>query len=235
MKDFGLYLEMDRTGRNMSQKEYAKCLGLSLSSYKRIINGESSVKSVELANKLYRLTGKFLFEFTDESTPTLELVKKLKGLNSRQLAFINSIVDFELKYADSSDAENMISVIVPTGEVGDGMIWDSCSIEKVNADSYIKKFGPALTHGVKVNSTNLVPVYNKDDILLISRKPIRNGDVGIFIRHEDGCAYLRKLEAGKPAALVPVNGYGETFYIDYDDPEDLSKWILYGIVLCKMR
>ena len=35
--------------------------------------------------------------------------------------------------------------------------------------------------------------------------------------------------------LTPINNYGETFYVDSDNVDDMSKWIKFGHVLCKVR
>lgn len=72
-------------------------------------------------------------------------------------------------------------MIVPTGNFEDGMIWDSANIIKVNAAPYIQKFGTKLHCGVMVTSHHLQPVYQNGDILLISKRPPREGDTYIFI------------------------------------------------------
>ena len=115
------------------------------------------------------------------------------------------------------------------------MILDSYNVEKLDVSNYRKAFGDALHIGIRITSNHLHPVYNKGDILLISRNPIRDGDTGIFINAQNKRAYIRKLHQTNPCELTPINNYGETFYVDSDNVDDMSKWIKFGHVLCKVR
>ena len=172
-------IERERIKLGMSQAQFAKALDMSLSTYKRIANGESSR------------------------------------------------IDIYTAY--------LISVLIPTGNMTDGMILDSYNVEKLDVSNYRKAFGDALHIGIRITSNHLHPVYNKGDILLISRNPIRDGDTGIFINAQTKRAYIRKLHQTNPCELTPINNYGETFYVDSDNVDDMSKWIKFGHVLCKVR
>ncbi len=79
------------------------------------------------------------------------------------------------------------------------------------------------------------PVYNLGDILLISKQAIRDGDTGVFVNRENGCAYIRKFHQASPCILAPVNEYGETFLVDSYNKEQMDKWIKFGTVITKMR
>ena len=73
------------------------------------------------------------------------------------------------------------------------------------------------------------------DILLISRRPPRDGDTTIFLNTENSRAYLRRFIQQVPRILQPINGYGESFYIDPYNEDEVKKWVKYGVVLTKMR
>lgn len=135
----------------------------------------------------------------------------------------------------AKNKEDLISVLIPTGNMTDGMIFDSYNVEKLDVSNYRKAFGDALHIGIRITSNHLHPVYNKGDILLISRNPIRDGDTQIFINAQNKRAYIRKLHQKTPCELTPINNYGETFYVDSDNVDDMSKWIKFGHVLCKVR
>ena len=169
----------------------------------------------------------------------INLVKRIKKLSKSQRILIDSIIDTELAlsaYKDEScHTEDLISVLIPTGNMTDGMILDSYNVEKLDVSNYRKAFGDALHIGIRITSNHLHPVYNKGDILLISRNPIRDGDTGIFINAQNKRAYIRKLHQKNPCELTPINNYGETFYVDSDNVDDMSKWIKFGHVLCKVR
>lgn len=236
---FATNLEKERIHLGQTQAEFAKNLELSLSSYKRLIYGETTKIEPYTAHLIYKLTGKLPFQMANSSDPYLDIIGKILQLPQENLNFLNAIIDFQeaLKpnYSSSSDPSDKLMVFVPTNDMHDGMIFDSTSFEWVNAGPYRKRYGSALHCGIKITSNHLHPVYFKNDILLISRNPVRDGDTGIFIHKDTGCCYLRKFHQTIPCTLEPLNGYGETFYVDSDDPKDMEKWVKFGFVLSKMR
>ena len=215
-------IERERIRLGMSQAQFAKALDMSLSTYKRIANGESSRIDIYTAYLIYKLTGRFSCELTGFNDDVINLVKRIKKLSKNQRILIDSIIDTELALSAYKDET-------------DGMILDSYNVEKLDVSNYRKAFGDALHIGIRITSNHLHPVYNKGDILLISRNPIRDGDTGIFINAQNKRAYIRKLHQKNPCELTPINNYGETFYVDSDNVDDMSKWIKFGHVLCKVR
>ena len=47
--------------------------------------------------------------------------------------------------------------------------------------------------------------------------------------------YLRRFIQQVPRILQPINGYGESFYIDPYNEDEVKKWVKYGVVLTKLR
>lgn len=231
-------LEKERARLNLTQVQMAEKLEMSASNYKKLIAGQYRRPNLFLAHYLYELTGKPLFEFFDSPTPELSAISKFLKLSPSQQNFVEGIIDFELEFA-AQDTENssdeLLTVIIPTGNCEDGMIWDSANVRKIAIGPYRKRYGSQLHIGVEITSNHLNPVYYMGDILLISRRPPRDGDTAIFINKENGCAYLRRFVQQCPRILQPINGYGEAFYIDPYNEEEMKKWIKYGIVLTKMR
>ncbi len=231
-------LEQERVRLNLTQAQMAEKLEMSASNYKKLIAGQYRRPNLFLAQRLYELTGKFLFQFFDFSSPELDVIAKLLQLSVSQRNFVEGIIDFELEFAvqhNKEDPDDSLTVIIPTGNCEDGMIWDSANIRKVNIAPYRKRYGSLVHIGVEITSNHLNPVYYMGDILLISRRPPRDGDTAIFINKETGRAYLRRFVQQIPRILEPINGYGETFYIDPYDEAEIKKWIKYGVVLTKIR
>ncbi len=231
-------LEKERVRLHLTQAQMAEKLEMSTSNYKKLIAGQYRRPNLFLAQRLYELTGKLLFQFFASSSPELDVIAKLSRLSVSQRNFVEGIIDFELEFAaehpdDSPD--DSLTVIIPTGNCEDGMIWDSANIRKINIAPYRKRYGSQVHIGVEITSNHLNPVYYMGDILLISRRPPRDGDTAIFLNKENGCAYLRRFVQQIPRILEPINGYGETFYIDPYDEAEMKKWIKYGIVLTKIR
>lgn len=235
-RQFAEHMEIERVNLGLTQQQMADRLDVSLSAYKRIINGTTDKIDLYIIYKLYRLTGKLAYEFTDISDPYLVLKKKIMGLSPTQISYIETLIDFENSFAMThDDYEDYVTVYVPTGNMEDGMIYDSSNIEKKNIASYRRRYGSQISCGIRITSNHLHPVYNKDDILLISRKSIRDGDTGIFFNRDTGCAYVRKFFQTSPCRLEPINGYGEIFYVDSTKKEEMDCWIKFGCVIAKIR
>lgn len=235
-RNFALNVERQRIQLGLTQAEMAKALEMSLSGYKKMISGETTKIDAYAAFLMYDLCGKWLFEMIEHPVHEAEILTKMKHLTESQLKFISAIVGIEYNLLTSQDSpEEYISVIVPTGNMQDGMIYDSANIIQVNAAVYRKRFGSDLHFGIKVTSSHLHPVYTKGDILLISQNPIRDGDTGVFINKEDGRLYIRKFHQGEPCVLEPINSFGNPFLVNNSSPQEMKKWVKMGYVLCKMR
>ena len=80
-------IERERIKLGMSQAQFAKALDMSLSTYKRIANGESSRIDIYTAYLIYKLTGRFACELTGFTDDVVDLVKRIKKLSKN--IFIN--------------------------------------------------------------------------------------------------------------------------------------------------
>lgn len=226
-------VEKERIEMNISQQKMADLLDVSLSTYKRMINGDVSKCDLYAAYKLFQVTGKYFVEFADKNNLVAGYMEKVRNLSESQLSFVKAIIDFEYDFRTSSEEpDEYISVLILTGDMEDGMIYDSANVVKMRYRSVLSS---SIICGIKVTSNHLHPVYNSGDVILISKQPIRDGDIGVFINKENRRAYLRKFLQRSPCELVPVNDYGETFYVDPFNKSDMDKWIKYGKVLSKAR
>lgn len=119
-------IERERIKLGMSQAQFAKALDMSLSTYKRIANGESSRIDIYTAYLIYKLTGRFSCELIGFNDDVINLAKRIKKLSKSQRILIDSIIDTELALSaykdESSNKEDLISVLIPTGNMTDGMI-----------------------------------------------------------------------------------------------------------------
>lgn len=235
-KNFSLNVEKERVRLGLTQAEMAKKLEMSLSGYKKMISGETTKIDAYAAYLMYGICGKWLFELIGYSIYESDTLTKMKCLTESQLKFISAIINIEYDFLTHQDTpDEYISVITLTGNMQDGMIYDSGNVTKVNAALYRKRFGEDLHFGIKITSSHLHPVYNKGDIILISQNPIRDGDTGVFINKDDGRVYIRKFHQAEPCLLEPINGFGKPFYVNNSNPLEMEKWVKVGYVLCKMK
>lgn len=235
-RNFTLNIEKERLKRGITQSQMATALELSLSGYKKMISGATTRIDLHTMYLFSHSFRKSFFEMIGEKEEDAELIQSLKQLSDSQRKYIKKMVEIELALTDKQEnADDYITVFIPTGNMEDGMIIDSANYTKVNAAAYRKKFGNDLFCGIKITSDHLHPVYNMGDILLICHKAIREGDTGIFLNKETGRAYIRKLLPAASWVLEPINDYGDPIVVDRANQTDMQKWIRFGYVLTKMR
>jgi len=234
---FALALEQARISMGVTQSQMADKMGMSVSAYKKVVSGDTTKIDMEYAVRLNRLTGWHLSEITGEDTAEAVLLAEYRSLTPSQKRFVSAVAGFEARFKASHeiDAEEYLTVLVPTGDMQDGMIYDSSNIIKIEAGDYYKRYGSRLHTGIMVTSNHLHPVYNKGDILLMCCEPIRDGDTGVFLHKTDGRVYIRRFRQTDPCQLEPINGFGRVFTVSQSALEDLSQWVKFGYVLCKMR
>lgn len=238
IENFALNLEKERVKLGLSQRQMAEKLGLHQTTYRNIIEGTQQKIDVCILVKLYELTGKFAFEFLGIDDRKTKIAEKLNYLSDQQLVFIHSIVELErlFKSEHPGDCDDFVSVYIPTKEIKDGMVYDSNHVTKINVAAYRNKFKASIDYAIKITSSHLSPVYIENDVLLISKEPIRDGDIGLFLNKEDGRVYIRKLKRnGNISNLIPINEYGKIFEVDTTNADEVEKWVKFGKILTKMR
>lgn len=241
VQNFILFAEQERVKAGLTQQEMADKLEMSLSGYKKMICGETSRINLYTANLLHKLTGKWIFEMIkEEEGETHEIAKKLRLLSDSQIRFVKEVVELEAAFAKNledfeKDTDDYISVLIPTGNMEDGMVYDSCNITRVNAEPYRKLFGSDLDCGLQITSIHMAPAYNTGDILLLSRRPIRDGDTGVFLDRETSRIYIRKFKQTSPCCLEPITDYGKPITFDPCSEKEMRRWLRLGRVLTKMR
>lgn len=226
LKNFRSNIEYERELRGLTQHEWAAKLGMSLSSYKRLLSGETSKVDFMFFERVYSATGRVMAELCGAHPIDVNLINKTRALPPQQLAFVKSLIDFE-----AALAADCVTVLVPVGNLDDGMVYDSANFEAIEVRAGL----PDVNCGIRITSNHLHPVYHSGDVLLISNRAPRDGDVGIFIRTDTHRAYVRHFKQGRPCLLLPVNGRGESFEVDPFDHADMDKWFKFGVVVSKLR
>lgn len=223
---------------NLTQSEMAQILDISSTAYKKLISGEVQKISIAYEARLHKRFGVWLFEMIDENIPMANSIRMMKSMNDHQIKFIESLIAFEYRLAHKSTITGMdyLTCFVPTGNLEDGMIYDSSNIEIIDITGIKPKYpGRLISCGIKITSNHLHPVYHIDDILLVELKPPRHNDVGIFIDKNNGLLYIRTFLQGDPCELRPLNGYGEPIFVNPYDSTDMNRWKKFGRVVTKLR
>lgn len=90
-------IEVERVRLGLTQSQMADSIGMSLSSYKRMLAGEMNLRASLVIRNLYFLTGKYCWEFMEIKTPGLDLSKKIRKLSPEQINVVTKLVDLLIK------------------------------------------------------------------------------------------------------------------------------------------
>ena len=236
---FAESLERIRIERGISQTVMAKYLDLSLSGYRKLLAGDILKVDIYHAYRIHELTGMWLFELLGFDDDNTKIIREFKKLSHHQKAYIAQLIRLENAFFDQTDEsqkDDYVSLLIPTGNFGDAMNYDSLNIEHINVSKYRPMYGAAINCAVKVTSNHLHPVYHTGDVLLICCEPPREGDTGIFINTKSNRVYLRKFRQGFPCRLESiVNEFIPPILVDPTSQDDMSQWVKFGYVLTKMR
>lgn len=239
-ENFAYNIELERNRLKLTQQKMADALQISLSKYKILITNpcESNI-DIYLAHQVQKITGKTVRELCGDDLPELEMIRYFRELPKHRQEAIKYMIEIEHQLPSDShpDAkeEDHTTCYIPTGNMNDGMTLDSRDFVTVNIAEYKRNSNERVDCAVKITSNHLHPVYMKGDVLLISKRAPRDGDIGIFIKKDNRQIFIREFKQTDPCELRPINGHGEIIYVDSNKKEDMDKWIKFGTVLTTMR
>lgn len=214
--------------KNWTLKTLSDQSGVPYETLKKLANGKIDNPSLQSIVKVSHAFDCSLDSFLAEEPA---LTQKLNSLPSRSLEFVEAIVDFELALSARAreNSQCLIPVVVPTGAMEDGMIYDSICTEYLDATSYLPQFGSHLMCALKITDDSFQPVYLNGDVLLIARDRMPHyGSVCVLLHHNR--LYIRKFIPGVPPRLDPINQNGTS--VSMEDPDS---WTLFGCVLTVVR
>lgn len=237
MDNIAINIEKERSKLNLSQEKMAKALGMSFSSYRNLISGRTKDISIFTLYSIYHLTGVLPLELGGETSEEVELVKKYREMPNCRRKAVQAMIDIESQLSKGEDKkakENSVPMYIPLGNMQDGMTF--CSSNKVCLDvGEYKTLGEQIDAAWKVTSNHMHPCFHEGDILLISRRPPRDGDIGIFIRKSDKRTFIRKFRQTDPCRLEPIVDYGEVIEVNPHSSKDMNNWVKFGVIVTVMR
>lgn len=93
--NFCLNVERQRVALGYSQEKFAEKIGMSLASYKRLINGEVIKMDLYNVYKLYLLTGMLLCELVDYTGDVrIDVIKELRSLTPSELDLVMRFIKY---------------------------------------------------------------------------------------------------------------------------------------------
>ncbi|MBQ0065735.1 MAG: helix-turn-helix transcriptional regulator [Firmicutes bacterium] len=238
IEQFAYNLERLRNKLGYSQDQMSKCLDVSSSTYRRIINHETTKVDLYFITKLYELTHQFAFQFCNpnyKEDRRLRIVSTITELDDTALKDIENYVNFRKAITFNKKGETKIVPFYhPVGELSDNMIFNSFSYTQLDISSCPDSIKWQVDCALEILNNHFHPTYHLNDILLIAQRPPRDGDIGLFIEKETRKMFIRVFKMESPRKLIPVSDSGRIIEVDEKDIEDMNKWIKFGVVVSKM-
>lgn len=231
--------------QGISQKDAAEIVGMSVSTYKRMLSGENTKIDLEAALKIGAVMHcplKVLcgFELNDEE----RFYGLFNNLPDRGKRYIRALLEFETVFRRDkcTEADECITAIIPVGNEEDGMTLKGCNYERINISAHRNAvFYDKIDIAIRIDTNEFIPVYQKGDTLLVSSEKPKDGEVGIFINTDDDRVFLRRFWIRDSFCLLePVSHtpskYGfdtkrNTIRINRYDMEEMSRWYKMGTVI----
>ena len=227
-KTFIEALEKERVLRGWSQQEMAAKLEMSVPGYRKMVAGMTETISLYTA-----LRASDVFDIPIRCLCGMERVedriqKKLMRSPESVKTKVEYLLNYEEKYREFQNKhkeEHIINLYELTGYMEDGMYLDSANVRKIKiSDDY----GGRVTKGLLVTENSFMPVYAKDEIILIEEKVGRNGDTVVIKNLKTRKIYIRKVIVNNGFELHPIHGRGEVIRLGQ---EQRSEWFDYGRVV----
>jgi len=159
------------------------------------------------------------------------LISKLHSLSSRSLDFVEAIADLELSLMTQKEKTDqfLIPVVIPTGMMEDGMIYDSFYTEHLDASPYFSQFGTHLMCAMKITDNSFYPTYLEGDLLLLAKDRLPHyGTVCVLIH--DNQLYIRRFVPGNPPRLFSLLDPNDSLLIN-----NPTEFTFLGCVLTVVR
>ncbi len=229
--------------RGMSLKQLAQKAGVPEETIKNIRYGRvddiKSSTTVKIAAALGCTTDELLGRSFVNQTE-INVVQAFRQLSTSSQQFMLSIIRFEaaLTRDDDNGAEirHEILVFQPTGNMEDGMIYDSTSYISYDVGKYAQLYGEDMVNcGFLITNDSMQPVYQPGDVVLVCTRPPRSGDIAVMVHRPSGRVYLRKYYPGTPTVLEPITNYGRPIVWDTTDAAQVNEWTVFGFVITKVR
>lgn len=223
----------DRINQQLSRKGWTlKTLsdrsGVPYETLKKLANAKIDNPSLQSVIKVAQA-----FDCSLDSLFAVEsrLVSKLHSLSSRSLEFVEAIADLELSLMTRTKKADqcLLPIVIPTGMMEDGMIYDSLCTEYLDASPYFSQFGTHLMCAMKITDNSFYPIYLEGDLLLLAKDRLPHyGTICVLIHANQ--LYIRRFVPGTPPKLISLLNSDDCLLID-----DPSAFTLLGCVLTIVR
>lgn len=238
VENFAYNLELLRNKLGYSQDLMARVLGLSSSTYRRIINLETTKIDIFTLTRLYQLSHKFVFQFSQnayDKDDLLRVAALLTELNECELKDVEKYVQFRKQLSfNSNEKQKKVVLYHPIGDLSDDMIFNTFSMDELDISKCPESIKSQVDCALEIPTNHFHPTYHLHDVLLIAQRPPKDGEIGLFIHKDTYKMYIRVFRMESPRKLIPISDSGKVIEVNEQDINDMNQWIKFGVVVSKM-
>ncbi len=176
--------------RGISKDELAEMCNLPVETIRNIYYGKTpdpKTSTVLKISKALNITVNCLMGECSHSSEERTLLQYFRacGHHGKNVLLLSAKYE-SLLAKDEREAKGKHSVpcLVPHGDIRQGIVYDTCEV--VDIYTYVEEADV----GIRMTNNDLVPLYCKGDVILISNRFPANKEYGVF--YQNGRAYIRQ-------------------------------------------
>ena len=233
MRNIGIALERIRVRENITQREMAALLDVSLPTYSRLATGKAEdiplSKLMPIYEK-YRIPPLALTGIRDIYSDLLHAAAELSEQQQKYLLYLSN----KLQKIEELNSETFVGkhvlLHIPVGEQKDGMFYQGERLEIMNIGHYAT-LDPKINCAFQIVSSYYQPCYYKDDILLVEEtSALRDGCVTLVENTETHQFYIREYRADSIPRLCSVTGVEPDLPLFPNFSSNSTPYLCHGVV-----
>ena len=232
-KNFISNCERIRYEKDLTQKEMADILDMSLNTYRNMILGDVDKISGYTTLRLSRYTGISMEKLLGDVSDTLPYLTMFENLSKQQKRHVQAVIEFEKScMVDLGKGKIEIPLIVANSEFFEGFDFDTLSYYKYEMPlSLYNQHDNELVCAIEMPNSFYAPTFVKGDVLLIGRnRQPRDNEIGVFVHK--GEVHIRKVYMGEKVVLKSIRQGVPP--VEVDAKAFNKEWYCFGYVIKKM-
>ena len=228
--NFVLNCEKIRNLEGLTQKQMADILGITLATYRKMVNYEIDKIGMCTALNLSEHTGISVTALASNLAEVIRVKKLYDELSPAQKNLTDAIIEFQHSCRVDHDNNTIeIPMIMANSEFYDGFNLDTLEYHKyaLPLDVY-NKYKNEIICAMKLPNSYYTPTFLKGDVIIVGRgRQPRENEIGIFTHKRE--VHFRKLQVRDKAILTSIRAGIPPMEVDLKTFS--SEWLCFGYVL----
>ncbi len=210
--------------KNLTISQFAEMCDLPFETVKNIYYGRTADPKLSTILKMSEVLGTTVNNLAGQCTHTSEeqmLINYFQacGNHGKSVVLFTAKSEAMLtRYERELQDRHKIPCIVPTESMRDGIMYSKCNMLEIyttSTEAYIS---------LKIIDNDFVPLYCKDDIILLSNRFPNHGEYGVFFVNNKACV-RQYLEENNHYILRAIHSFGDDIVLKRLDVEYIGTCI----------